>query len=331
MNRKRLIVLPVLLVAAAALVLRMRTARGDEPGSLGTSGTVEATEAQLGIQGSGRIDSIAVREGDVVRQGQLLAWLDRAELDARRLQAAALEAAARAQLLELEHGSRSEEVGQARAAQAAAAAKALDAERDFARARTLYEGGAVSREQYDNAATARSVARSEERRLAEQARLVGTGPRPERIAAARAALQQAGAALAAADAQLANLTLRAPFDGVVSVKHREAGEVVASGAPLLTLTNMSDRWVRIYVPENRLAAVRLGGAATITSDTWPDKRYRGTIAFIAPEAEFTPKAVQTAEERVKLVYAVKVRITGDAAHELKPGMPADVQLALATP
>ncbi len=331
MKRKRLIVLPIVIVAVLALVLWMRSARGDEPDSLGTSGTVEATEAQLGIQGSGRIDSIAVREGDVVRQGQLLAWLDRAELDARRLQAAAQEAAARAQLLELQHGSRSEEVGQARAAQAAASAKANDAARDYARARTLYEGGAVSREQYDNAATALAVARSEERRLSEQARLVGTGPRPERIAAARAALQQASAALAAADAQLANLSLRAPFDGVVSVKHREAGEVVAPGAPLLTLTNLSDRWVRIYVPENRLAAVRLGGTATITSDTWPDKRYGGTIAFIAPEAEFTPKSVQTAEERVKLVYAVKVRISGDPARDLKPGMPADVQLTLAQP
>ncbi|HEY0995466.1 MAG TPA: HlyD family efflux transporter periplasmic adaptor subunit, partial [Gemmatimonadaceae bacterium] len=154
---------------------------------------------------------------------------------------------------------------------------------------------------------------------------------PERIAAARAALDQAGAARAAADAQLANLSLRAPFDGIVAVKHHEAGEVVAPGAPLLTLTNPGDRWVRIYVPENRLAALRLGAAATITSDTWPDRRYGGTVAFIAPEAEFTPKSVQTTEERVKLVYAVKVRISDDRSNDLKPGMPADVRLTMARP
>ena len=125
---------------------------------------------------------------------------------------------------------------------------------------------------------------------------------------------------------LAHTSLRAPFAGAVSVRHREPGEVVAPGAPVLTLLRRDDRWVRIYVPEDRLGAVRLGQPATLSCDTFPGKTYGGEVVFIASEAEFTPKNIQTAEERVKLVYAVKVRITGDPSYELKPGMPADVRL-----
>ena len=99
---------------------------------------------------------------------------------------------------------------------------------------------------------------------------------------------------------------------------------------MLTIMNPDDRWVRIYVRENRIGAVRLGTRAVVTSDTYPEREYDGEVMFIASEAEFTPKNVQTTEERVKLVYAVKVRITGDAQHELKPGMPADVWLELAS-
>src|SRR6185295_10933926 len=117
-----------------------------------------------------------------------------------------------------------------------------------------------------------------------------------------------------------------PFDGLVTVRHREPGEIVPAGSPVLTLINPGDRWVRIYIKEDRVGKVRLGSRATITSDTFPGKSYPGEVAFIASEAEFTPKNVQTTEERVKLVYAVKVRIVGDADYGLKPGLPADVRL-----
>ncbi|HET9425043.1 MAG TPA: HlyD family efflux transporter periplasmic adaptor subunit, partial [Gemmatimonadaceae bacterium] len=117
---------------------------------------------------------------------------------------------------------------------------------------------------------------------------------------------------------------------VVTIRHRENGEVVQAGSPVLTIMNPDDRWVRIYVPENRLAAVRVGMGAAISSDTYRGKTYPGEVTFIARAAEFTPKTVQTTEERVKLVYAVKVRITGDVGGDLKPGMPADVQLVAET-
>ena len=127
-------------------------------------------------------------------------------------------------------------------------------------------------------------------------------------------------------ATLAKTELTAPFAGLVTVRHREPGEIVPAGGAVLTLMDPDDRWVRIYVPENHLGAVALGAAVEISADTFPGRRYPGEVAHVASEAEFTPKNVQTTEERVRLVYAVKVRITGDAALELKPGLPADVHL-----
>ena len=125
------------------------------------------------------------------------------------------------------------------------------------------------------------------------------------------------------------MPVRSTFDGVVTVRHREPGEIIPAGSPVLTVMNRDDRWVRIYVPETRIGAVRLGLPATITTDTDRRKAYHGVVSYISSEAEFTPKTVQTSEERVKLVYAVKVRVTDDPTYDLKPGMPADVRLSLA--
>ena len=330
MTKRRRVAFVAGAVAVVAAIVWLGFLRGaGARDALAASGTVEATEARLGFQMTGRLERVVVREGDPVRQGDTLAVLDQAELRARRDQAAAQVAAARALLRELERGSRSEEIAQARAAHDAARQRLDDADRDLARVRRLYEGGAVSREALDKADLAQQMASSQFSQAAEQLKLVETGPRIERVEGQRAQVAQAEGALRAIDASLTNATVLAPFDGVVTVRHHEPGETVAPGAAVLTLMNPDDRWVRIYVKENRIGAVALGAPATVTSDTYPDREYAGEVAFIASEAEFTPKSVQTTEERVRLVFAVKVRITGDAARELKPGMPADVRLALA--
>jgi HlyD family secretion protein len=231
-------------------------------------------------------------------------------------------------LAELEAGARSEELAQAREAARAAEERYTDAQRDFERVQRLLQGGAVSQEAYDKAQLALAVAASQRDQAAEQLKLVTTGPRPERIAAQRAAVAQGEATVRQAEAALANAVITAPFEGVITVRDREPGETVGAGAPVLTIMNLADRWVRIYVREDRIGAVRIGQSATITADTYRDKTYTGSISFISSEAEFTPRTVQTTEERVKLVYAVKVRITGDPTNDLKPGMPADVRLEM---
>ncbi len=329
MNRKRALPIVAVVVVAAALYFVLRS--HGPAGTLEASGTVEATDAQLGFQAAGRIDTILVREGDAVRAGQELARLDVSELTARRRQAAAQQAAARAVLDELERGSRSQEVQQGRDVLAAANQRLTDAQRDLERAQRLFDGGAVSRETLDKAQVAREVAQSTRDQSAQALQLLEVGPRPERIEAQRATVAQAEAAVAQIDAMLANALIRAPFDGVVTVKEREIGEIVSPGAPVLTVTNMGDRWVRIYIPETRVGAIRLGEPAAITADTYPGKRYGGEVSFIASEAEFTPKNVQTRDERVKLVYAVKVRVVGDPTFDLKPGVPADVTLQAGAP
>jgi len=326
MNRRRILV-PIAVLVVAAVVLKLTVLRGNGLAEgLAASGTVEATEAQLGFQTPGRIEAIRVREGDRVRAGDTLAVLDRAELLARRAQAEAQLRAARAMLAELEAGSRTEDRVSAQEALRAATDRWNDAQRDFDRTQRLFDAGALSQEQFDKARLQLNVLASQKAQAEQQARLVETGPRRERIDAQRAAVSQAQAAVQQIAATLDNAVIRAPFGGIITVKDREEGETVQAGAPVLTLMNLDDRWVRIYIPEDAIGAVHVGQPARITADTYPDKRYGGAVSFVASQAEFTPRNVQTREERVKLVYAVKVRITQDSTYDLKPGVPADVAL-----
>ena len=328
MKAKKRLLLPLAAVlASSAWLLFSRDAT--TPGTLVASGTVEATESRLGFQIAGRIEAVNAHEGEAVRAGAELARLERDEMEARQQQARAQVEAAQATLRELEHGFLSEEIAQAEAARAAASERRQDAERDLDRTRRLREGGAVSQEALDKTSLALDQASSQEEQAEQQLQLLRRGPRQERIDAQRAQLAHAEASLRVVEALLDNMVVRSPTDGIITVRHHEPGEIVAPGSAVLTLMNRDDRWVRIHVPEHRIGGVALGQAATIRCDTYPDKEYAGEVSFIAGEAEFTPKSVQTAEERVKLVFAVKVRITGDSGQELKPGMPVDVQLVVA--
>lgn len=327
----RPVVVVIVIVAVAAIAWFGFLRPDGKAQDLAASGTVEATEAQLGFQVPGRVEEIAAAEGDRVEAGAELARLDRSEAEARRSQAIAQAAAAQALLDELERGSRSEEIAQGRAARDAAMQRSDDARRDLDRTKRLLDGGAVSQEAFDKASLAAAVAESQLKQAQEQLHLLEAGPRSERIEGQRAQLAQSQAAVQVIDATLANMVIKAPFDGVVTVRHREPGEIVPAGSPVLTLMNPESRWIRIYVSETRIGAVRLGQKAQIRTDSDPRKRFGGKVIFIASEAEFTPKTVQTSEERVKLVYAVKVGLTDDLQHDLKPGMPADVELERAKP
>lgn len=325
MKRRRAIVMVVLMLAATAvtLVLRGRNSDGD---SFVASGTVEATESDLGFPLPGQIAALSVREGDRVTAGQELALLDDSEPGARVRVAEAQVEAARAQLLEARRGPRAEEIAQARAVLAAAESRLADAEREAERSRVLHEGGAISREALDRALTAAQVAGAAKAQASEALNVLESGTRPERIAVARAFLSQAEAALEQAQAVLDNTRITAPFAGIVTVRHREVGEVVGAGLPVYSLMNPEDRWVRIYVQETRIGVVSIGQRATLTTDSHGEREFEGEVFFIADEAEFTPRNVQTPEERTKLVYAVKVRIVDDPGILLKPGLPVDVQL-----
>jgi HlyD family secretion protein len=329
MNKRLRIVIPAVVVVTAVVVwLLVRNGAG-EAGVIQASGTVEATEADLGFQLAGRVAEVVPQEGDVVSGGQELARLDLADQEAARSAAQAQVDAAEARLSELKRGARPEELAQSEAVARAAAERSDDALRDAERTRRLFEGGAVSRQALDKVETALQVAEAARDQADEALAMVRRGPRAETIRAQEAVVDQAKANLARAEAMLANGVIAAPFPGRITVRHREPGETVAPGAPVLTLLDPEDRWVRIYVREDQIGAVQVGMAATIFSDTYPDKTYPGEVAFIGSEAEFTPRNVQTTEERIKLVYPVKVRITDDPGFELKPGIPVDVTLRAA--
>jgi HlyD family secretion protein len=328
MNRRR--VIPIVLLLLVILVTAfVMLRRNGNTGPFEGSGTVEATESELGFTAAGRIDMVAVVEGDTVARGAELARLDQSELAARRDQAAATAASAEASLLELQRGSRPEELRQAEAAAQGAEFDAKTAERSAVRARELHAKQVLSDQELDQAENALGLARTREVQTREALRLAKAGPRKERVDAARANAAAANATVRALDATIANTVIHAPFPGVITVRQHHPGEIVQPGAPVLTLLDRTDRWVKVYVPETRIGSVHVGQAAHITTDTFPGRRYPGRVSYVSSEAEFTPKTVQTREERVKLVYAVKVRIEGDPSYELKPGMPADVGLETA--
>ena len=323
-QRARIIV-PVVIAIGVAVWFGTRSA--DDDGGLRASGTVEATEADLGFQLPGRIAELRVDRGDRVTQGQVLGRLDQTELEARRLAAQARVTAMAAQLDELHSGFRIEEIAEGRAAVRAAEEQLADARRTHERSQRLLDGGAISQEVLDRHRTAHEVAAAEVDRAKERLAVLETGPRRERIAAQEAGVAQAQANVAEIDAALRNTVIEAPFAGLVTVRHREPGEITGAGAPVVTIMNPDDRWIRIYIQENAVGRVSIGQRATISADTFLDRRYGGEVIYIASEAEFTPRNVQTTEERVKLVYEVRIRVTDDPSFDLKPGLAADVELA----
>ncbi|MCH6552979.1 MAG: efflux RND transporter periplasmic adaptor subunit, partial [Acidobacteria bacterium] len=186
----------------------------------------------------------------------------------------------------------------------------------------LYREKVGSQEARDLAEAQRKRAEAVLQRTRERHDQIVEGTRPEEIAIARANVGRAREVLRLSRIQLGYTVLRAPTAGVVLVRPAELGEVVAPGTPVVTLADMDHVWLRGYISETDLGRIRWGQPATLRTDTYPDKPYRGRVSFIASKAEFTPKSIETHRERVTLVYRIKIEVE-NPNHELKPGMPAD--------
>jgi len=391
MKRRRAILVLVLLAAAGAGGWYWYSdARNRNPNVILVSGNLELTQVDLSFKTAGRMTELAVREGDFVRQGALIAKLDSAQLEQQLLrdqaavasaqsslqqlqtsieyQGATIDsdistrraelAQAQAKLDELTAGSRPQEIQQAQSAVADAQAWNDQAKSDWERAQTLFAREDISKSQYDQARAKLDSTAAQLRQAQDRLALVAEGPRKEEIAGARAQVARAQAAVQTAQAnrielrrkqeelaarkseidrtraqagmtqtQIADSTIVAPIDGVVLVKSAEAGEVLAAGTTIVSLGDLAHPWLRAYINETDLGRVKLGGKVKLSTDSFPGKTYEGHISFISSEAEFTPKQIQTKEERVKLVYRIKIDV--DNPHqELKNNMPVDAEILL---
>ena len=331
MNRRRIAILVVIaaLVIAAIATSGFGLFRGRDDGALSLNGNVDIREVDLGFRVNGRIASIAVEEGAHVKQGQLLATLDAATLDSRIAQADARVSQAEAQLAKLRNGNRAQDIAQARARVAAAAAVAQDAERDYARRQPLVEPGAISRDLWEQTISARDKARADLQQAQQALSLMAAGSRREDIAAAQADVRSAIAARQSASTDLSDARLLASTDGVVVTRAREPGAIVQPGETVLTLAIMRPLRVRAYVAESDLSRISPGMKVIVTADGNP-KSYHGTIGYISPRAEFTPKTVETENLRTDLVYQLRI-IVDDPDDALRQGQPVSVAVPGARP
>ena len=327
---------PVLIVAGLAAA-GVAACRGAESGPLRASGYVEATEVRVAAEVGGRVLQIEVEEGDRVRAGSPIATIDTSDVELAIARADAERAHAAAQLDLLRAGARPEDVRQAAAqaqtarAEIPAAQAELDAAAaDLARFQALLDANAGSRKAREDAATRHDVAaarlgaaRERARAAAEALARVRAGARPQELAAAQARLAAADAQIATLRKAAADARVVSPVGGTVTARLADAGELVVPRTPIAVVTDLDRVWANVYVDGPVVPRLKVGLPLTLVTDA--GARLEGRITFISPEAEFTPRNVQTAEERTRLVYRIKVTVDNREGI-LKAGMPVDAEM-----
>lgn len=327
--------MPIVLAAVVAAGAAACRDAGDAAPRV--SGYVEATEVRVAAQVGGRVLEISADEGRRVAAGEVLARLDTSDVEIALRRAEADRDVAAAQLRLVRAGARAEDIRQARAQAeaargdtAAAEAERRSATEDLQRFEALLNANAGSRKQRDDAATRLAVAtarvaatRDRARAADETVARLRAGSRPEEVAAAEARLGSADAQIAAIRKSLADATVTSPVGGTVTAKLVDAGEMVAARTPVAVISDLDHAWANVYVDGPIVPQLRLGQAATLVTDD--GQRLAGTITYISPRAEFTPRNVQTAEERSTLVYRIKVSVDNKEGI-LKPGMPVEAEL-----
>jgi HlyD family secretion protein len=290
-------------------------------------GNVDIRQVQLAFNDSERLVELRVQEGDRVQEGQLLGTLETRRFEAQVARHEATVASQRAVVAKLETGSRPEDIRKAKADMEAARADLHNAELTFKRINDLRRQKVVAPQNLDDARAALEVAAARLAAARETHELMVIGPRQEDIAGAKATLKANEAELALAQQDLANAKLYAPTSGVIQDRLLEPGDMASPQKPVFTLALDKPVWVRAYVGETDLGKLWLGMKAEVTTDSFPGQRYHGWVGFISPTAEFTPKTVETAEVRTKLVYQVRVFVPNPQG-QLRLGMPAVVTIPL---
>jgi HlyD family secretion protein len=291
------------------------------------TGTIESTNVTISSKNAGEIKSIIADEGEQVNRGDTILVIDHEALGFQLEQASASEQITEAQLKLMLKGARSEDIKQAEEMMKQTEINFNLAKSDFERYTRLLDSKSITRKQYEDMTARYHVSIAQFSSAKENYEKVKKIFRPEEIEQAKANLRKAKASVGLLEKNIRDSYITSPLNGFVVKKFVEAGETVSPMSSLVKISNLSSVNLIIYVSEVDLGKIKLGQIAEITIDTYPDKKYEGKVTYISPEAEFTPKNIQTKDERTKLVFAVKVEIP-NKDFDLKSGMPADAKIIL---
>lgn len=320
---------PGALIFSYLSFLSLACSSGGNSGDISASGTIEATTVNVASKVSGQVKSLKVQEGSVVVTGDTLAEIDHLTLDLQLKQAEAGLELAEAQDQLLVKGAREEDIRQAEEGLTQAEANWKVAEEDKKRMQELFDSHSATQKQRDDAEARSTVALAQYNSAKQGLQKVMQWARPEELRASKARVNQAKASVDLLKKTISDSYIVAPVNGTVTSKSVEVGELVAPGATILTITKLETVNLMIYVTEVELARVKLGQQADVQIDGEPTRSFIGRVTYISPKAEFTPKNIQTKEDRVKLVFGVKVEIDNPDG-SLKPGMPADAVIRTAS-
>ena len=326
-TKKKLIIkravglLLILLVVAGSLwAYREYFEQGDV--HIEATGTIEATMVELNSRLPGAITKIAVNPGDPVSQGQLVVELSRNDLVAQRERDALGVLKAEAQLNDLTSGARSQEISEASANVNIARANFDQTTADYDRAEALFSEAAMAKAEFEKAQVSLELSKYQLQAAESRLSLLQDGTRPQVVNAARAEVERNKAILKATNSMLQDTKIYSPREGTVISKNYEEGEFIQAGASVVTVADLEDLWIKVYIPTDDLPYIKLGQDVSFTVSGY-NREFVGEVVEIASRGEFTPKTIQTKQERTNVVFGVKIRINS-AEGVLKPGMPADV-------
>jgi HlyD family secretion protein len=293
--------------------------------SIEATGTIETVNVVLSSKSSGEIKKLGIKEGDKVKQGDTIMIID---TEALRLQLNQQEAGteiSRAQLDLLRNGARKEDISIAESSLEQAQVNYNQAKNDLERLQKLYQTQTITKKQFDDAVSRFDLMNDQLSSAKENYNKIKNIARPEELKQAEAKLKQSNAIADLIKKNINDSYIVSPLNGIIVKKYFEVGETVTPMSSLVKISDLANVELYIYVTEVELGKVKLGQKAEISVDAFKDKKFNGKVTYISPEAEFTPKNIQTKDERTKLVFAVKIEIP-NPDFELKSGMPADAKI-----
>lgn len=311
-----------LLLALFASIILFGCSNTDNNTFIEGTGTIESTNVIVSSRNAGEINSILFAEGEHVNAGDTILIIDHEALEYQLEQALAGEQIAQAQLDLMLKGARSEDINQAEEMMNQSEINFNTAKNDFERYKQLWESKSISKKQFEDMTARHDVTLAQYNSAKENYQKVKKFFRPEEIEQAKGNVKKAKASVDLLKKNIRDSYVTSPLTGFIVKKFIEVGETVTPMSSLFKVSNLSTVELVIYVSEVELGKIKLGQKAEVTIDTYPDKKYEGKVTYISPEAEFTPKNVQTKDERTKLVFAVKIEVV-NKDFDLKSGMPAD--------